>query len=36
MSRVQAVLVDIRLDDGIGLNIYSVPTAIRFDTQGKV
>jgi len=29
--RVQAVLVDVRLDDGVCLDIHYIPTAIGLD-----
>lgn len=36
MSCVQSVLMDIRLDDGISLNIHCITTPVRFDAHGKV
>jgi hypothetical protein len=30
------VLVDIRLDDRVSLNIDGVPAAVGLDTQGKI
>lgn len=32
MTRVETVLVDIGLDDGVGLDVNGVSTAVGFDT----
>lgn len=36
MPRVETVLVDIGLDDGIGLDVDGVPTAVGFYSQCEV
>lgn len=36
VSRVQSMLMDIRLDDRVGLNVYGITPTVRFDTERKV
>ena len=36
VSRVQSMLMDIRLDDRVGLDVHGITPTVRFDTEREV